>query len=103
MFQALRLTEFVLVHGVGLQTLGQIMLFLMVSFLPVILPMSLLFSVLLTYARLSNDSEIVAFKSLGLSMGQLTIPAIILSIAATLMSAQTSFYLGPWAIDNLKF
>jgi len=101
MFQALRLTEFVLIHGVGLRTLGEIMLYLSVSFLPVILPMSLLFSVLLTYNRLSNDSEIVAFKSLGLSMAQLTIPALILSVAATLMSAQTSFYLGPWG--NRKF
>ncbi len=101
MFQALRLTEFVLVHGVGIKTMGEIMLFLTVSFLPVILPMSLLFSVLLTYSRLSNDSEIVAFKSLGLSMAQLTVPAILLSVAATLMSAQTSFYLGPWG--NRKF
>ncbi len=101
MFQALRLTEFVLVHGVGLKTVAEIMLFLSVSFLPVILPMSLLFSVLLTYGRLSNDSEIVAFKSLGLSMGHLIVPALILSLAATLMSAQTSFYLGPWG--NRKF
>lgn len=96
MFQALRLTDFVLIHGVGLRTVGEIMLYLSVAFLPVILPMSLLFSVLLTYSRLSNDSEIVAFKSLGLSMAQLTIPATVLSLAATLMSAQTSFYLGPW-------
>src|SRR6266576_3646457 len=96
MMQALRLTEFVLVHGVSLKTLAQIALYLSVAFLPVILPMSLLFSVLLTYNRLSNDSEIVAFKSLGLDMGRLTIPALILAVAATLMSAQTSFYLGPW-------
>ena len=101
MFQALRLTEFVLVHGVGLRTVGQIMLYLSVSFLPVILPMSLLFSVLLTYARLSNDSEIVAFKSLGLNMFQLTIPALILGAGAMIMSAQTSFYLGPWG--NRRF
>lgn len=101
MFQALRLTEFVLVHGVSLKTVGEIMLFLSVSFLPVILPMSLLFSVLLTYNRLSNDSEIVAFKAMGLGTGHLTIPAILLSLAATLMSAQTSFYLGPWG--NRKF
>ena len=101
MFQALRLTEFVLIHGVGLRTILQIMLYLSVSFLPVILPMSMLFSVLLTYSRLSNDSEIVAFKSIGLSMGQLTIPALILAVAATLMSAQTSFYLGPWG--NRRF
>ncbi|MGE4131301.1 MAG: LPS export ABC transporter permease LptF [Bdellovibrionales bacterium] len=96
MFQALRLTEFVLVHGVSLRTIFDIMMYLSISFLPVILPMSLLFSVLLTYSRLSNDSEIVALKSLGLSMTQLTLPAIILAVAATLMSAQTSFYLGPW-------
>lgn len=101
MLQALRLTEFVLVHGVKVSTIGQIMLYMSLSFLPVILPMSTLFSVLLTYNRLSNDSEIVAFKSLGLGMGQLTIPAIVLAVAATLMSAQTSFYLGPWG--NRKF
>jgi lipopolysaccharide export system permease protein len=101
MFQALRLTEFILVHGVGVRTVVELMLYLSVSFLPVILPMSLLFSVLLTYSRLSNDSEIVAFKSLGLSMGQLTVPAIVLALAATLMSAQTSFYLGPWG--NRRF
>ena len=96
LLQALRLTETILIHGVGIRTVGFIALYMSVSFLPVILPMSLLFSVLLTYNRLSNDSEIVAFKALGLSMGQLTIPAIILAVAATLMSAQTSFYLGPW-------
>jgi lipopolysaccharide export system permease protein len=99
--QALRLTEFVLVHGVKLSSIGEIMLYQSVSLLPVILPMSLLFSVLLTYNRLSNDSEIVAMKSLGLSMAQLTVPAIVLAIAATLMSAQTSFYLAPWG--NRKF
>lgn len=101
LMQALRLTEFILVHGVGIKTVFQVMLYMGVSFLPVILPMSTLFSVLLTYNRLSNDSEIVAFKSLGIGMKQLTIPAMVLALAATLMSAQTSFYLGPWG--NRKF
>jgi len=72
-----------------------------VAFLPVILPMSLLFSVLLTYSRLSNDSEIVALKALGLNMAQLSMPAIILALFATIVSAQTSFYLAPWG--NRKF
>ena len=36
MFQALRLTEFVLVHGVSLKMASEIMLYLSVSFLPVI-------------------------------------------------------------------
>ena len=96
MFQALRLTEFFLVHGVELKTLGQIIVYLTVGFLPVILPMSLLFSVLSTYGRLSQDSEIVAFKALGLNMKQLIVPAIILATMTASASAYTSFYLAPW-------
>lgn len=96
MFQALRLTEFVLVHGGEVSNLFRIVLYLSVSFLPVILPMSLLFSVLLTYGRLSSDSEIVALKSLGLNMKHLSIPAMLLAGITGFLSAQTSFYLAPW-------
>jgi lipopolysaccharide export system permease protein len=35
-------------------------------------------------------------------MATLTIPALILAVAATLMSAQTSFYLGPWGNRQLE-
>jgi lipopolysaccharide export system permease protein len=72
------------------------MTYLSISFLPVILPMSLLFSVLLTYTRLSQDSEIVAMKTLGLSMRQLIVPALVLATVGCVLSAETSFYLGPW-------
>lgn len=101
MFQALRLTEFFLVHGVHVETLGQIIAYLSVGFLPVILPMSLLFSVLSTYGRLSQDSEIVAFKALGLNMKQLIVPALVLGIFIASASAYISFYLAPWG--NRKF
>jgi lipopolysaccharide export system permease protein len=96
LFQALRLTEFILIHGVKVETIFRIMMYLSISFLPVILPMSLLFSVLLTYTRLSQDSEIVAMKTLGLSTRQLIVPAIVLAIVGCILSAETSFYLGPW-------
>ncbi len=96
MFQALRLTEFVLVHGVNLWTLTKIVVFLSTSFLPVILPMSLLFTVLFVYNRLSSDSEILAFYSLGHNVFVLSAPALVLSIVVAFVSAATSFYLGPW-------
>lgn len=96
LFQALRLTEFVLIHGVKLETVGRMTIYLSVSMLPIILPMSLLFSVLLTYTRLSQDSEVVALKSLGLSTSQLMIPAIVLGVIGFVLSAETSFFLGPW-------
>lgn len=96
MFQTLRLTEFVLVHGVRLYDVLQMMFFLCISFLPIILPMSLLFAVLLTYSRMSGDSEIVAMKSLGLNLKHLSVPAIILGILTASVSAETAFYLAPW-------
>ncbi|OQW53020.1 MAG: hypothetical protein A4S09_07930 [Proteobacteria bacterium SG_bin7] len=96
MFQALRLTEFVLVHGVNLWILTKIVIFLSTSFLPVILPMSLLFTVLFVYNRLSSDSEILAFYSLGHNVFVLAAPALVLSVSVALISAATSFYLGPW-------
>lgn len=96
MFQALRLTEFVLVHGVKLTTIAQIMTYLSTSFLPILFPMSLLFTVLLTYSRMSSDSEIVAFKAVGLNMLSIISPAFILSVLIGLLSLQTSFHIAPW-------
>jgi len=96
MAQALRYTEFVLIHGVGLGVVGQIIMYLSISFLPALLPMSLLFAVIMTYSRLSNDSEMVAFKASGMSMTSITLPAVALACLVTLFSAQVSFYLAPW-------
>lgn len=96
MFQALRLTEFLLVHGIRWTVLLTIMGYMSISFLPLIMPMSLLFAVLMTYNRLSQDSEIIAFKSAGVNTTSLVMPAVIFACAVTFFSAQTSFYLAPW-------
>jgi lipopolysaccharide export system permease protein len=96
MFQALRLTEFVLVHGVKLSTVALMMAYMSTSFLPILFPMSLLFAVLLTYSRLSADSEVVAFRSVGLSMSAIVAPAIILSLLIGALSLQTSYHIAPW-------
>lgn len=96
MFQALRLTEFLLVHGIKMTTMIKIMGFMSISFLPMLLPMSLLFAVLLTYNRFSMDSEIIAFKSSGVHTGSIILPAIVFSLIITIISSQTSFYLAPW-------
>lgn len=97
MFQFLKLTEFILIHNVELQRVFELLVNISVGFLPIILPMSLLFSILLTYSRLSADSEIVAFKALGYSPLYLASPAILFSLIVSLVSAQTLFELGPRA------
>lgn len=96
MFQVLRLTEFALIHGVNFATLAEIIFYICISMLPALLPMSLLFSILWTYHRLSHDSEILALRACGLSMVPIMGPALVLSVAVGLFSAQTSFELAPW-------
>ena len=96
MFQALRLTEFVLVHGIKFSFILDIMGYMSISFLPMILPMSLLFAVLMTYNRLSLDSEIVALKGAGYHGSVILAPAVALALVISIVSAQTAFYVAPW-------
>ena len=96
MFQMLRLTEFILIHDVSLRTVLHIMSYLSISFLPAILPMSLIFAIVLSYNRLTNDSEIIAMKSLGMSMWPLVAPGIALGILVGSISSYVAFKVGPW-------
>lgn len=47
------------------------------------LPISMLLSTLITYSRLSQDSELTALRSCGVSLSRLILPAIILSFFVT--------------------
>lgn len=96
MFQALRLTEFVLVHGVQLTTLKDIIFYMSISFLPLLLPMSLLFAILMSYNRMSQDSEIIALKAVGVPGLSLLYPALILATIISIFSAQVSNDFAPW-------
>ena len=60
-----------------------------------------IFAIIITYGRLSTDSEIVAFKSAGYSMTSILLPAVIFAIIISYFSAQTSFHMAPWG--NRKF
>ena len=95
-FKFLRLSEFIIVRGVPPTVVVQMVVFMTISFLPACIPISLLFSILLTYGRLSSDSEVVALKASGLHLGHLLVPAIILSVFVAVTSAYVSFYAAPW-------
>jgi lipopolysaccharide export system permease protein len=50
------------------------------------LPISLLLATLIAYGRLSNDSEIVALRSMGIGVYRLVRPALIFSLIITLIT-----------------
>ncbi len=96
MFQALRLTDLIISHGIKFSIVLKIMGYMSISFLPMLFPMSLLFAVLMTYNRLSQDSEIIAFKSAGVPTFSLLLPSLIFALIISFLSSQTSYYLAPW-------
>lgn len=96
MFQVLKLTDTLLQHDVSLRTLVHLLSYMSISFLPAILPMSLIFAIVLSYNRLTGDSEIIAMKSLGLSMWPIITPGLFLGSIIAVLSVYTSFEIGPW-------
>lgn len=96
MFQVLKLTDTLLQHDVSIRTLIHLLSYMSISFLPAILPMSLIFAIVLSYNRLTADSEIIAMKSLGLSMWPIIAPGIVLGCVVAIVSGYTSFKIGPW-------
>jgi lipopolysaccharide export system permease protein len=96
MFQGLRLTDLFISHGIKGPIVLKIIGYMSISFLPMLFPMSLLFAVLMTYNRLSQDSEIIAFKSAGVNTLSLILPALLFAVMISFLSSQTSYYLAPW-------
>jgi lipopolysaccharide export system permease protein len=102
MFQILRFTEFMVVHGVDFLVVFKLVYYLTVAFLPITVPVSFLFSVLMVFSRLSGDNEITAFKASGISIYQLMYPVLFVSLIAGITTFYVSFYEGPWGNRNFE-
>jgi lipopolysaccharide export system permease protein len=102
MFQAFRLSEYVFVYGASVSVMLKMVMYFIMGFLPILIPVALLFCVLMTYGRLSNDSEIVAMKALGLSTIDLVWPGLIVGVIAALLSLQLSFRWAPHGERNAQ-
>jgi lipopolysaccharide export system permease protein len=95
MDKILKLIELI-VSGINLFQILMLLFFIFPSFLIFTIPMALLLGTLLSFGRLSGDSEIVAFKASGTSLYQLYFPISILSISAYLLTSFLVFYGLPW-------
>ncbi len=96
MDKILKLIEMIVTRGVSLSDILMLLFYLSPSFLIFTIPMSVLLSTLISFGRLSGDSEITAFKASGLSLYQLFLPVSIFSIAAYLLTMLCVFYGLPW-------
>ena len=80
MFDLIRkIVEFGLPFGLALK----ILFFKLPGFLVLSFPMSVLLSTLLTYGKLSSNSELLALRSIGIKTSRFVAPALIVSIFMT--------------------
>jgi lipopolysaccharide export system permease protein len=96
MDKILKLIELIVTRGVSFSKVLMLLLFISPSFLVFTIPMAFLLGTLLSFGRLSGDSEITAFKASGVSLYQLFLPISILSIIAYLFTSFLVFYGLPW-------
>lgn len=72
--------------GLPMQIAMQVLLLQMPQFIAYAFPMSTLLAAMMTYSRLSSDSELIALRSCGVSVYRMVIPAVVLSLIVTAMT-----------------
>ena len=102
MDKILRLIDLVVNRGGSLSSILMLFLFISPSFLILTIPISVLLGTLLTFGRLSSDSEITAFKASGMSLYQLFFPISVFALATFLLSSFFVFYGLPWGNKGFR-
>jgi len=97
----LRLAGLVINKGVELSQIAKVLLSIIPTFLEIAFPLATLLAVMLTFARLSGDSEIVVLKASGVHFRYFAIPVLILGLTISLLGVATSSYLKPWGYSSL--
>jgi lipopolysaccharide export system permease protein len=101
-----KLIELIINRGGSLTNILMLLIYISPSFLAFTIPTAVLLGILLTFGRLSGDSEITAFKASGISLYQLFVPISFFSISAFLIASFLVFYGLEWGnhgfISTLK-
>ncbi|NOR52915.1 MAG: LPS export ABC transporter permease LptF, partial [Candidatus Aminicenantes bacterium] len=95
MNEILRLSEVFITRGVSFSVVVNFFIYLIPSILAFTIPMAVLMGVLGGLSRLSSDSEIMAFKTLGISYKRLLRPVILFALCGWLVTSYLALYLAP--------
>jgi len=98
----LKFAALIVNKGVAVSQIGQVFLSIIPTFLEIAIPMSALLGVMMAFARMSGDSEIVVMRASGISIYQLVRPVIIFGLFVTALSFYVSMELKPWGFTNLS-
>ena len=102
MFQMLRLADFFIVHGLSGWMVSKMAMLLIFSFMPFALPISFLIATLVSFGRISADSELIAIKASGVSLHRLSVPVWLFAILVLGLTLQLNMNWVPWAERSFK-
>jgi lipopolysaccharide export system permease protein len=98
----LKMVEMVVNRGVPLLDMMKVFSLILPAFLEVTVPMALLLGILLGFGRLSADNEVVALKTSGVSLLQMTVPVAGVVALTTLLAFVIASWVRPWSNAALK-
>ncbi len=98
----LKLTSLIVNKGVSLGQVSVVFLSLIPTFMEIAVPLAALLGAMLTFARLSGDSEIIVIRASGISLSQLIRPVLTFGIFAAALGLFVSHQLKPWGFQRLS-
>ncbi|MGD8537140.1 MAG: LPS export ABC transporter permease LptF [Candidatus Aminicenantes bacterium] len=100
MNQILLLSEVLITRGVSLSVVLSLLFYLLPSVLAFTLPMSVAVGILAGLSRLSSDSEVIAFKTLGVGHKRIIRPILLFAVFGFVITSCLTLYLAPRANDR---
>lgn len=91
----LRFATLIVDKGVEFSQIALVFVAIIPTFLEIAIPLAALLGVMLAFARLSADSEIVVMRASGVSLYQLILPTLIFGLCCLALAFSVSFYLKP--------
>jgi len=82
MDKVLKLTDLVVMRGMGLRTIGTLLMYLLPPLIAFTLPIAILFASLMSFGRMASDNEIIALRSCGKHPVRIIIPAVMFGVLA---------------------
>lgn len=92
----LQYTALIINKGVDPVYILEVFVAIIPTFLEIAIPMAALLGVMLAFARMSGDTEIIVMRASGISLLQLLKPVIIMAIIFSAASFYISIVLRPW-------
>ncbi len=98
----LKLTSLIVNRGVEFGQIATVFVAIIPTFLEIALPMATLLGVMLAFARLCGDSEVVVIKASGVGLASFIKPLTGFAVAVGLVGLFVSMVLRPWGFDTLS-